>query len=194
MAGYDAALVNLVDARIRAHAAKDRAVGTLVEVQGQYAYVAMDGSSLALPCKYLSGFPLVPDTRVVLHLYGSEWTVTGTFGRGSEVAQDKEDVFLPAAGFTTNAAQARRDGRTVTLHIYCNVVTGITATSGNITDTSLGTVQDPWKPSMVWNSTHGNGSGDGEFLITENGSVSLRSSNANVAAGTNLRVSATYVQ
>lgn len=81
MTNYGAGLVNLVDARIAAHKAKTRDVGTFVTMDSGYAMVAFDGSSLALPCKYVAGLALVPDTRVLVELYGSDWVVTGQLSK-----------------------------------------------------------------------------------------------------------------
>ena len=82
MPGFDAHLVNLVDARIVENMAKASATGTVVSTSGKYAYVVMDGDTLALPCKFRSGLTLSPDTRVLLHKYGDDWTVTGDFAKG----------------------------------------------------------------------------------------------------------------
>ncbi|KAB1111970.1 hypothetical protein [Micromonospora aurantiaca (nom. illeg.)] len=81
MAGFDAHLVNLVDARIRENTASTTATGTVVSTSGAYVYVVLDGDSQPLPCKFVAGLTLHPDVRVVLHKYGDDWTVTGSFGK-----------------------------------------------------------------------------------------------------------------
>lgn len=81
MAGYDAHLVNLVDERIAKQRVKTSATGTVVATAGAYVYVVMDGDQLALPCKFVGGLSLLPDTRVTLQKYGDDWTVTGDFAK-----------------------------------------------------------------------------------------------------------------
>lgn len=105
MAGYDAHLVNLVDARIRESATKATATGTLVSTSGNVAWVVMDGDSLALPCKFVGGLSLLPDARVVLHKYGDDWTVTGDFAKGYWPRRAYDQTVI--AGFiNTSAAPA----------------------------------------------------------------------------------------
>lgn len=79
MGGYPAGLVDLIDTRVDAGRTKSRSVGTFVGIDSGYAMVAFDGSSLALPCKYLAGVPLTPNARVAVDMYGSDWVVTGAF-------------------------------------------------------------------------------------------------------------------
>lgn len=98
MAGFSADLVNLVDARIAAADRRTRNVGTFVQMDGDYAMVSFDGSSLALPCKYLANVSLTPDARVTLEQYGSDWVVTGTFNKLAWPAA-VEDL-TPNNGFT----------------------------------------------------------------------------------------------
>ncbi|MEV7264716.1 hypothetical protein AB0N38_14300 [Micromonospora aurantiaca] len=74
-------LVNLVDERIGRHQSKERATGAVVSTSGAYVYVVMDGDAQPLPCKFVAGLTLHPDVRVVLHKYGDDWTVTGSFGK-----------------------------------------------------------------------------------------------------------------
>lgn len=106
MSRYRTYLVNLVDERIRKHQSRDSAVGTLVSISGGYAQVVMDGDSLPMPCKYLDGSTLPPDGRVVLHRYGTDWTVTGAFSLGAWAE------FTPT-WFSTGAQPSLGDGSIV---------------------------------------------------------------------------------
>lgn len=79
--GFIARLVDVVDARVRAAQRSTSATGTLVSVSDRYAYVVMDGDPMPLPCKFVAGLTLNPDTRVLLHKYGDDWTVTNSFAK-----------------------------------------------------------------------------------------------------------------
>jgi hypothetical protein len=82
MGSFDAELLNTIDVRIAQSRTKERSKGTVVSLASQYVYVAMDGDSIALPCKFTSGLPMLPGTRVVLERVGSEWVVVESFAKG----------------------------------------------------------------------------------------------------------------
>jgi hypothetical protein len=69
----------------------------------------------------------------------------------------------------------------------------ISATSGNITDTDVCTLPSGYRPSQNINTQYGNGSMDGECIITTAGLVQLRSANADVASGSNIRLSPFWI-
>lgn len=88
MAGYDAGLINVIDARVAAKAEVNTAMGSYVKTEDQTAYVVFDGHELALPCKYAAGVPLTEGCRVMLRRVGSTWVVTQSFSRESPPRYD----------------------------------------------------------------------------------------------------------
>lgn len=80
MAGYDAALVALIDERIRLAARVSRQNGTVVGMEALDVLVAFDGDPTPAACKYVKGLGLIPGMRVLVELFGSQWIVTQAFG------------------------------------------------------------------------------------------------------------------
>ncbi|WP_369335634.1 hypothetical protein OG559_31085 (plasmid) [Micromonospora sp. NBC_01405] len=98
-------------------------------------------------------------------------------------------------GFTLNSGGFRyhKAGPLVTVWVYGNSTNAITATSGNIPDTTYCTLPTGIRPPVDTPAVYGNGSMDGEALIAPTGVVTLRSADGNIAAGSNIRFAATYV-
>lgn len=102
-----------------------------------------------------------------------------------------------ATGFTVSSQVARvaLGGKLVYVNLFLTRSgADITATSGNIADTACFTLDSAYWPTETIALTYGNGSMDGEAQITTAGVVNLRSANANIVSGTNLRISATFIK
>lgn len=99
-----------------------------------------------------------------------------------------------ATDFSVNAFFGRRSKGTVVLDMYLQYTgAGITATNGNIADTTACTAPASWRPQ------HGtiNGSWDdgvemGGFVIGTDGICTLRTSSDTIATSTNLRLQAVF--
>lgn len=116
-----------------------------------------------------------------------------TADRLNDYSLDAETTsgFVIASGFTLNNFWANRQGATVELNIYvARSGADITATTGNISDTSVGTVPVGWRPnsSSTINGTWDNGGAEGGWVIGTDGICSLRTSSGNIVSGTNLRL------
>lgn len=98
-----------------------------------------------------------------------------------------------SAGFSLTTFSGRRAAGWVSVYLLVNRTgADITATGGNIGDTAMCTLPAGWRPLDEINAQYGNGSMDGEAIIATNGLVTLRSANATITSGTNLRLAAAF--
>lgn len=109
-----------------------------------------------------------------------------------------DDTFTAASGFSVITADLRKTAGVCTISLRLNVTSTIAAESdGNITDQSVGVLPSGYRPATdqhyaVWsNSIVG-----GTCSISDTGIVTLRTAvpNVSIEAGTNMRISATFVQ
>ncbi len=100
-----------------------------------------------------------------------------------------------AANFTASTTLVRTamGGRDVYLFLIINTTNALTATGGNITDTTMFTLDTAYRPSEAINCAIGNGSVSGEAVINTNGTVQVRAASDTIAAGTNIRLTARYI-
>jgi len=98
-----------------------------------------------------------------------------------------------ATGFTVSSFQGWKAGGWTFVDIFVGVTTAISASSGNIPDTLCATLPGDWRPATTINCQWGNGFADGEATISPDGTVLLRSANADIAASTNIRLTGTWV-
>jgi hypothetical protein len=99
-----------------------------------------------------------------------------------------------SAGFTLTSFTGRKVAGVTGVVVFMACTSTITATSGNITDTSMVTLPSGYRPSEVIPAVWGNGSVDGEATISTAGVVTLRSSTgASIASGTNVRLAAAWI-
>lgn len=121
-----------------------------------------------------------------------------TADRLNDYSLDSETTsgFVVASGFTLNNFWANRQGAAVELNIYVNRTGGtITGTTGNITDTQVGTVPVGWRPNSASTLTGswGDGTASGEFVMGTDGITTLRTSNGqDIINGRNLRLHLTF--
>lgn len=100
-----------------------------------------------------------------------------------------------AANFTITEAVARTalGGRLVYVHLIMNTTNALTATSGNVADTPMFTLDAAYRPSEDISVGIGTGLVSGEALIADTGVVSIRAASDNIAAGANIRLHATFI-
>lgn len=99
-----------------------------------------------------------------------------------------------AAGFTVMDVRAATmlGGHLVDLDLYLNVTSALTASAGNIADTTCFTLAAAYRPTHVVSCIYGNGSMTGEATVAANGVVALRGASDTIAAASNIRLHATY--
>lgn len=99
-----------------------------------------------------------------------------------------------ASGFTVNDVRAATmlGGHLVDLDLYLLTTAAITATAGNIADTTCFTLAAAYRPTHTLSAVFGNGSMTGEASIAPTGIVSLRGASDTIATATNIRLHATY--
>lgn len=102
----------------------------------------------------------------------------------------------PASGFTVSTQDARitHNGALVTVALALICTAGLTATSGNITDTLCFTLASDYWPDMEMNAVFGSGAATGEVVINVDGTCVLRSLSDNLGATNQVRFSSTYVR
>lgn len=101
---------------------------------------------------------------------------------------------VAATDFSVNAFYGRRSKGTVVLDIYLQYTgAGLTATTGNITDTACCTAPSGWRPPHTtivgtWDS----GVESGGFVIGTDGVCTLRTASDNINTNANLRLQAVF--
>lgn len=70
----------------------------------------------------------------------------------------------------------------------------ITATSGNIADTTCFTLASTYRPSEPITAGWDNGSASGSLLVNTSGTVILRTGDGNLGTGTNVRISFMFIR
>lgn len=99
------------------------------------------------------------------------------------------------AGFTVVSQQAETllDGRLVTFALTITVVAGLTATGGNLPDTTVFTLSaEYWPDFEVGAGFYGNQGG--MAYVQTDGDIRLANSSDSIAAGQNIIIGATYVR
>jgi hypothetical protein len=120
-----------------------------------------------------------------------------TAGRLNDYSLDDETTsgFSIASGWTLNNFWANRQGATVEMNIYVNRTGGtITATTGNITDTLVGTAPAGWRPNSAstLNGIWDDGTSSGGFVIGTDGVTTIRTASSDIINGRNLRLHVTF--
>jgi hypothetical protein len=103
---------------------------------------------------------------------------------------------VAAADFSVNSFSGRRVNGVTTVHVYCQYTgagINVAAVGDNIADTSMATLPASWRPPETINTNWGSGSVDGECTISSAGVISLRSTLNDIAASSNIRVTATWI-
>jgi hypothetical protein len=103
-----------------------------------------------------------------------------------------------SSGFTVNDFYARKDARSVEVHCYLNrsAAGAVTQTNGNITpDVPLCVLPVGWRPDHTINGAWGDGTSSGEAILSDSGTVTLRTSSSDISGGgsRNLRFSASWL-
>jgi hypothetical protein len=103
---------------------------------------------------------------------------------------------VAATDFSVNSFSGRKVSGITTIHAYCEYTgagINVAAVGDNIADTSMCTLPSGWRPPEIINAEWGSGSVDGECTISTAGVVSLRSTLNDIATGSNIRVTATWI-
>lgn len=116
-----------------------------------------------------------------------------TADRLNDYSLDDETTsgFVTGSGFSLNNFWANRSRSTVEMNIYVNRTgADITATTGNITDTVVGTAPSGWRPNSAStiNGVWSDGTASGEWVIGTDGVCTLRTASSNIVSGRNLRL------
>lgn len=112
----------------------------------------------------------------------------------ADIVEDTSVGSVPANFSITEAVvRTALGGRLVFVHLLINTTNALTSTGGNITDTTIFTLDAAYRPSENVSVVLGNGSVAGEGIITTAGLVQVRAASHTIAAGTNIRVSATFI-
>jgi hypothetical protein len=96
------------------------------------------------------------------------------------------------SGFSVSSFSAYKIGHLLSFNALIASTNAITATSGNIGDTSVALLPAGWWPLDQPNGTFGSGAMDGEFIVNTSGMIQIRSANASIAAGNTMRFTITY--
>jgi len=120
-----------------------------------------------------------------------------TADRLNDYSLDDETTsgFVIGTGWALNNFWANRQGGNVEMNIYVNRTGAtITATTGNIADTLIGTAPAGWRPNSAstLNGTWGDGTSSGEFVIGTDGVTTIRTASSDIIAGRNLRLHVTF--
>lgn len=120
-----------------------------------------------------------------------------TADRLNDYSLDDETTsgFVIATGWTLNNFWANRQGATVEMNIYVNRTGGtITATTGNITDTLVGTAPAGWRPNSAStiNGIWDDGTSSGGFVIGTDGAATIRTASSDIINTRNLRLHVTF--
>ena len=112
-----------------------------------------------------------------------------------EVITVAATIGTASAGFTASSVRAAllANGKLINLDMLLAVTSTITATSGNIADTTCFTLNSGYRPSAVCEIAFDNGSAGGNGVINTDGAISLRAAYATISSGTNIRISATFI-
>lgn len=107
--------------------------------------------------------------------------------------------FTAATGFDVTDFQGRKVNGVTTITVTCNrtganITEGATNT-GNIADTTFGTLPVGWRPQELIEAMWDSGFNDGGATINTNGVITLRttSGNTGLQTGHNPRISATWI-
>lgn len=108
---------------------------------------------------------------------------------------DTTSGFVIATGWTLTNFWANRSGSTVEMNIYVNRSgADITATTGNIADTLVGTAPSGWRPNSAStiNASWDDGTSQGGWVIGTDGACTLRTASSTLASGRNVRMHVVY--
>ncbi len=94
---------------------------------------------------------------------------------------------------TTQVARTALGGRLVYLHLIINTTNAITATSGNVSDVTMFTLDAAYRPTENINCAVGTGLVTGEAIINTDGTVQIRAASDSISAGANLRMTVMFM-
>jgi hypothetical protein len=101
-----------------------------------------------------------------------------------------------ASGFTVATVFVRTalNGKLVNVRLDTVNTSGITATAGDITDTTIFTLNSSFWPTEFHNVHWSAGSPNGDMQVNVDGTLVIRSANVTVPASSNIRTSFTFLR
>ena len=169
-------------------AAQALADGIIPRTVMRFASASARGATLTTPVEGMTTW--LEDSNTFQIWNGSAWItpepalVSGTTG------------LSPMAGWSVQNFFGHRQGRVTSLDFYLTRTGGtISSSNGNIGDIDIATMPTSWRPTHnvitgCWDS----GTGHGGFLISTNGTITLRTSSNDIVAGANLRFQITFIR
>jgi hypothetical protein len=138
------------------------------------------------------------DTDKLSFYNGTAWVQTYALDTQPLVFSTLTLIGTVASGFTSAGANGRAQlmlgAKLVSLGLFIPVSSTIASSSGNITDTLCFTITNSGLiPLYPVEAVFSNGATSGDALIDVDGTITLRTSSANVGSSTNIRISATYI-
>ena len=124
---------------------------------------------------------------------------------GNAVKDDLDDLYTvvsdssigtAGAGWTTNAGTVARTalgGKLVFVHLYLQRTGALTATSGNVADETVFTLDSAYRPTETINCPVGTGTEGGEATINSAGTVQIRALSDSASAGANYRFTFSFL-
>jgi hypothetical protein len=112
------------------------------------------------------------------------------------ISESGTDVGSAAANFATNSANGRLllGGKLVYVTIDVNTNNSLTATAGNMTDTTCFTLTADYRPSELTGTLFSANAGTGQVQINADGTCVLRTLDVNIAGGGDLRFSHCFIK
>ena len=119
---------------------------------------------------------------------------------GNAVKDDLDDIYTvvsdssigtAGAGWTTNAGTVARTalgGKLVYIHLYLQRTAAWTATTGNVTDETVFTLDSAYRPTETLNCAVGTGFVTGEATVNSSGTVQIRALSDSSSAGVDYRL------
>lgn len=105
-------------------------------------------------------------------------------------------VGTTASGFTVSVQLVRTglNGKLIYFKLDTVNTAAITATSNNIADTTVFTLDAAYRPTELTSCVFSSNPGTGECQINPDGTVVLRTADATIAASSNIRLAHTFMK
>jgi hypothetical protein len=126
----------------------------------------------------------------------AETDITALETANTPVSVSGATVGSAATNFAVNDAVARttHGGKIVYIRLDINSNNAITATAGNIADTTIFTVASAYRPTEFTNANFSANPGTGEAQLNADGTVVIRTADANIAINGDLRMAFMFIK
>lgn len=123
---------------------------------------------------------------------GAAWEAVLSTGRAVDVTSTTSGAVI-ASGFTLSNFWGYKASGVVSIAVYLTTTAALTASAGNVSDTLCVTLPVGYRPLTPRSIVFGNGLITGEAYIATDGTINLRAASDTVSAGSNIRLSDTFV-